>query len=124
MLTLFYSRRTFTRNFEWKDSFIVWSTLAKQSPNDVIANVYTANVYAEKNKFEEAIRYYNQALSIEQRLFEVHFGLGEIYSKLNNLDQAAVQYQQTLTINPEFAKAKDKLLILIRIKKTLGMNVK
>ncbi|MBI2595305.1 hypothetical protein HYW46_01045 [Candidatus Daviesbacteria bacterium] len=105
----FYAFRTFTRNRDWKDSFAVWSTLAKESPQDVIANFYTANLYAQNNMDDLATQYYNKALSVEYKLHEAHFALGKIAFKQGNFDSAATKFYQTLAINPNFTPALEGL---------------
>lgn len=111
---LFYASRTFVRNKDWKDSFSVWSVLAAESPQDVIANFYTANIYAEKNMDDLAINYYNRTLAVEYKLHEAHFALGKIFLKQGNMDLAATKFYQTLSINPQFTPALEGLDLIAR----------
>ena len=105
----FYGIRTSLRNRDWKDSFAVWSKLAGQFPDDVIANFSTARIHAQRNNFDAAIDHYRKALAVEPRLFEVRYDLGGIYEKQGKADQAATEYQQTLLINPGYDPAKEAL---------------
>lgn len=99
----------YQRNKDWKDSFAVWSKLVLQLPDDILANFDTANLYQKQGQDQLAINHYNKALSIEYRLYEVHFALGQIYLKHGYIDQAVNSFKAALDINPNLKAAKNVL---------------
>lgn len=92
--------KTYLRNKDWKDELTVWATLAKQIPDDVIANLNTAFVYLRKNDEDGATIYFKKALLIEDRLPEAYFELGKILEKQGDIDTATGYYKKAAEYFP------------------------
>ncbi len=109
LLLVFYGSRTFLRNRDWKDSFAIWSSIAAQIPSDVISNYYVAGYYKEKKMNDVAIGYYYRVLATEDKLYEAHNALGEIYLSEGRLNVAIVEFKKALSINPKLGSALNTL---------------
>ncbi|MBI2011730.1 tetratricopeptide repeat protein [Candidatus Daviesbacteria bacterium] len=109
VVLIFYSAKTFLRNRDWKDSLALWAKLAQQSPSDVIANFHSARLYKEINQDELAIAHFNQALAAEPNLFEVHYGLGEIYLENAEIEKSMNYFSNALKINPTLKSAENAI---------------
>ena len=57
-------------------------------------------------RFEEAIRSYNQALSINPIYALAHNNLGNTLRELERFDEAIVSYKEALAIEPDFPEAR------------------
>lgn len=62
------------------------------------------NLYFEENALKSAILYYNKFLELNNSPL-VHYNLGICYKKLDELDKALEQFQLTIGLNPDYAKA-------------------
>ncbi|MFP6723148.1 MAG: tetratricopeptide repeat protein, partial [Candidatus Poribacteria bacterium] len=69
------------------------------------------NIYKEQGKFEEAIKSYQQALSIQPNIAEVHSNMGQILEKSRMPNEAISAYQKALDINPEHAEIRRNLSV-------------
>lgn len=100
IVVLVLGGRTYFRNKDWKDELTVWVTLAKQIPDDVIANLNTAFVYLEKKDEDSASIYLKKALALEDRLPEAYFELGKIAEKQGDINTATGYYQKAADYFP------------------------
>jgi tetratricopeptide (TPR) repeat protein len=66
-------------------------------------------VLAKLNRFDEAIASYNKALSINPKLADAHFNLGNTMRGLGKLEKAAASFRQALAIKPELSEATGTL---------------
>ncbi len=67
------------------------------------------NAYKEQESFEEAIPFYLKAIEIDSERDNRHFNLGQCYLALMRLDDAIVEYEAALRINPSHELAKTSL---------------
>jgi tetratricopeptide (TPR) repeat protein len=65
--------------------------------------------YVKLEKYNEGIEKYMAALKMRPNDFRIIFNLGYAKEKLGDLEAARFYYQQVLTHNPEFDKAKRRL---------------
>lgn len=59
----------------------------------------------DEGNFSAAIEYFNQVLKTEPDSADIYYQIGECYRFLEDEDQAASAYQESIRINPEFAPA-------------------
>lgn len=65
----------------------------------VNCNFWKAKAYLEQNKYNEAIRLYNDILS-EIESPDAHYHLGLVYKKMNNIIQARAEWRKAIKLQP------------------------
>lgn len=98
------------------DAGAVYMEGIKLNPN--LAPPYTnvGDVLRQLDRFEEAISAYTAALSLPDMTGQpasshtlAHYGLGLLYQEQNQLSEASREFQQALTISPNYQPAQDSL---------------
>ena len=56
----------------------------------------------DRNRFDEALPYYQKALDLQPKSYKIHYNLGTTYAQLNNVESAIYHLKQSLFYNPEF----------------------
>jgi tetratricopeptide (TPR) repeat protein len=77
---------------------------AEQAPKDPEPRVQLGNLYFDSERFEDAIRWYSEALAIDPRLVNVSTDLGIAYYYTNQPDRALEQFEKSLAIDPGHSK--------------------
>jgi tetratricopeptide (TPR) repeat protein len=77
---------------------------ADRDPRDARIRIELGNVYFDSERFDEAARWYEQALQIEPRNVNASTDLGISYYYMNQPDRALAQFERSLTIDPSHAK--------------------
>jgi tetratricopeptide (TPR) repeat protein len=87
----------------WMDGFY--------TPRDYPMPLFRLGAFAYENgRFDVARSFLLEALRrSEGRYFEIYFNLGATYDRLQRPDLAALCYQKTLELNPDYAPARQKL---------------
>jgi tetratricopeptide (TPR) repeat protein len=78
--------------------------VAERDPQDAATRVQLGNVYFDAGRFQEAARWYEQALEIEPRDPNVSTDLGIAYYYTNQPDRALEQFERSLTLDPKHSK--------------------
>jgi tetratricopeptide (TPR) repeat protein len=73
-------------------------------PKNANARVQLANLYFDAEKYEDAIRWYEEALKLNPKDANVSTDLGVSYYYLNQPDRALQQFEHSLAIDPRHAK--------------------
>jgi tetratricopeptide (TPR) repeat protein len=76
----------------------------QRDPNNVRARVALGNLYYDAERFDEAAKWYEEALKLAPRDPDVSTDLGLCYHFLNQPDRALQQFDYSLGINPKHAK--------------------
>jgi Flp pilus assembly protein TadD len=71
------------------------------------------NRTARKQKLDQAIRHYRQALAIQPSYAQAHNNLGMALDEQGNFDEAIQHYRQALRIKPNYAQAHNNLGITL-----------
>jgi cytochrome c-type biogenesis protein CcmH/NrfG len=79
-------------------------TTAEQNPADADARVQLANLYLDGERFEEAVRWYQDALKIDPKNVNASTDLGIAYYYSNQADRALAQFERSLEVDPRHAK--------------------
>ena len=79
-------------------------TTADRNPNDVDTRVQLGNVYFDAERYDEASRWYEQALKIDPKNVNASTDLGIAYYYSNQPDRALAQFDRSLQIDPKHAK--------------------
>jgi tetratricopeptide (TPR) repeat protein len=77
---------------------------ADSNPKDARARIELGNVYFDAERFEDASRWYEDALKIDPRNVSVSTDLGISYYYLNQPDRALAQFERSLALDPSHAK--------------------
>ncbi len=74
---------------------------------------YADSAYRNKS-YEEAIHYYNIALTLEDRLWQAHYGLGNAYVATGDLIHAEQEYKAVLELNPQHVGSNKNLCLVLQ----------
>ncbi len=89
---------------------------AERAPRNPEPRVQLANLYFDSERFEDAIRWYSEALAIDPRQPGVSTDLGIAYYYTNQPDKALEQFDKSLAIDP----AHSKTLLNIGVVRAFG----
>ena len=111
-VTIFYSIKTFSRNFAWKDEITLFGTDMKSGENctqnlrhygtEILRLALKQTERKEKNE------YANKAINIFKRALQIHPGFGECYNQLGMIyqeiflipDSAIAYYTKAISATP------------------------
>jgi len=77
---------------------------AERSPNDAQTRVQLGDLYFDAEKFDEAVRWYEEALKIDPRNVNASTDLGISFYYMNQPDRALAQFERSLAIDPKHSK--------------------
>jgi cytochrome c-type biogenesis protein CcmH/NrfG len=77
---------------------------AEKSPNDAAVRVELANLYFDSERFQDAARWYEDALKIDPRNPDASTDLGIAYYYMNQPDRALEQFERSLAADPRHSK--------------------
>lgn len=83
------------------------TTLARQAgenPRDASVRIELGNVYFDAERFEDAVKWYEQALELDPKNVNASTDLGIGYYYLNQPDRALSQFERSLAIDPLHTK--------------------
>jgi tetratricopeptide (TPR) repeat protein len=79
-------------------------SVATQNPKDAQPRIEIANMYFDAEQYPEAIRWYEQALSLAPANPNVSTDLGVAYYYTNQPDRALAQFERSLAVDPKHTK--------------------
>jgi len=112
-IILVFAGVTMNRNTEWSDSYTLFSTDVKKSPNDSRLNYSLGSELEriilpdekdpvqQKKILEEAIGYLKKSLSIYPDFREAHSDLGAAYFRNSQYDSAEFHAKRSLVLQPD-----------------------
>jgi tetratricopeptide (TPR) repeat protein len=77
---------------------------ADRNPKDAETRVQLGNLYFDSERYDEAIRWYEDALRIDPRNPNASTDLGIVYYYTNRPDRALAQFDESLKMDPAHAK--------------------
>jgi cytochrome c-type biogenesis protein CcmH/NrfG len=77
---------------------------AEQDASDAASRVELANLYLDAERFDDAVRWYQDALKIDPKNADASTDLGIAYYYTNQPDRALAQFEQSLKVDPRHAK--------------------
>ena len=77
---------------------------AERNKADAATRVELANVYFDAERFNDAIRWYEDALTVDPRNPNASTDLGIAYYYTNQVDRALAQFDRSLAIDPKHTK--------------------
>jgi Tfp pilus assembly protein PilF len=76
----------------------------QRDPNSVQARVGLGNLYYDAERYDEAAKWYEEAMKLDPRDVNVSTDLGVSYYNLGQPDKALQQFERSLSIDPKHAK--------------------
>jgi tetratricopeptide (TPR) repeat protein len=77
---------------------------AERDPRDADTRIQLGNLYFDAERFEEAVKWYEQAVQIAPRDVNASTDLGISYYYTNQPDRALAQFDRSLSIDPNHSK--------------------
>jgi cytochrome c-type biogenesis protein CcmH/NrfG len=77
---------------------------ARQNPGDAKPRVQLGNLYFDAERYQDAVRWYDEALKLSPKDVDVSTDLGVAYYQLNQPDRALRQFDYSLGIDARHAK--------------------
>ena len=79
-------------------------TIVNSDSKNVEARVQLANTYFDGERYQEAIKWYEEALRLDPNNVDVSTDLGVSYYYMNNPDRALKQFEHSLSVDPKHTK--------------------
>lgn len=77
---------------------------AQQNPRNPQPRIELGNLYFDAEQYDEAIKWYEEALKLDPRNVNVSTDLGVSYYYTNQPDRALAQFEQSLRLDPTHTK--------------------
>jgi tetratricopeptide (TPR) repeat protein len=77
---------------------------AERNPADAVTRVQLGNLYFDAERFDEAARWYEEALKVDPRNVNASTDLGISYYYMNQPDRALAQFDRSLAIDASHSK--------------------
>jgi len=72
------------------------------------------NVMLSQEKYQEALKLYQDALTVFPQYFRAYYNLGVVHRLLGQMEEAAASYEKALAIEPEDAEALNNLGVVLK----------
>ncbi len=124
---ILFGLKTFTRNFDWKDNYTIFTTDVSVSKNSAKLQCSAGGAKIEKAATEldvnrkkqllnEAIAHLRRSLEIHPQFKNPYLLLGNAYIYLEDYDKAIQEYQNALKLDPDFKDVKGNMALAYREK--------
>lgn len=90
------------------------SEALKHAPEDANILFIRANAFGKLDRFSEAERLYQKAITNQPNFALSHLNLGVLYHRWNKFDKAVESYRNALKFNPSLPNARKYLEQLMR----------
>jgi tetratricopeptide (TPR) repeat protein len=81
-----------------------YKSVAEREPSNPKPRVELGNIYFDAERYDDAIKWYGDALKLDPKDVDVSTDLGVSYYYTNQPDKALAQFDQSLKIDPKHAK--------------------
>jgi len=78
--------------------------VAEREPENAAPRVQLGNLYFDAERYDDAIRWYTEALKLTPKDVDVSTDLGVSYYYMNQPDRALAQLEKSLTLDPRHVK--------------------
>ena len=80
------------------------NTILASDPKNAGAHVQLGNAYFDAERYDEAIKFYEEALTLDPKNVDASTDLGVSYYYTNKADQALKQFDYSLSLDPNHTK--------------------
>jgi len=94
---------------QYKKAVASYKKYFQDNREDPEAHYNLGQTYAGLGQYSEAIREYREATKLKEDDPDVYYDLGVAHTKLAQYDAAAVAFEKSLEIDPEYYRAQDRL---------------
>jgi protein O-mannosyl-transferase len=108
-LIFFLGALNIERNRVWKNELSLWQDTYKKSPVKLRPLINLARAHSIEGNNQNAVRYYEEALSKGSGIFVIQYNLGELYLKDGRVEEAILRFQSALQLKPEIPETYAKL---------------
>lgn len=102
---VFFSARTFVRNFDWRDELTIYTHTYRNSPSSIKMINNLGNLYNASGDFAKAAVFHKKALEINPKEHKTLLNLGIDYEAMGLIEEAFAQYRASAFSRPDYAKA-------------------
>ena len=89
-----------------------YKSVAEREPSNPKPRIELGNIYFDAERYDDAIKWYGDALKLDPKDVNVSTDLGVSYYYTNQPDKALAQFDKSLAIDPKHAKTLLKLGIV------------
>jgi Flp pilus assembly protein TadD len=94
---------------QYKKAVETYKKYFRDNREDPEAHYNLGQTYAGLGQYSEAIREYREATKLKEDDPDIYYDLGVAHTKLAQYDAAAVAFEKSLEIDPEYYRAQDRL---------------
>lgn len=100
-----YSAATISRNYDWRDNFLLWSQTVQTSPNSLVARNGLGMAHLERGKLDEAAEQFKISINRYPGHHKSYYNLGLVYHQKGDSKKALEYLNQSVTLNPNYLRA-------------------
>lgn len=100
-VSMLFGAATILRNRIWENSLTLWTDAVKKSPTAARPHLNLGIAYQERERLEEALAEFDQALSINPKLAPALVNRGAVFFQRGELDRAEIELKRAIEIAPE-----------------------
>ena len=104
-----FGTRTWFQVRHWKDSITILEHTVTVDPDNYILHDVVGSLLGKEERYEEAIRHYNESIRIRPSFAWSHFHLGVVRLHQQRYTDAAAHFSDAIRLQPEFLLARYNL---------------
>lgn len=104
-LCLFYTTRTYLRNFDWKDPTTLLEKAVAAAPASASLHGDLAISYLREGEYERSLEEFDKAIALKPHDAHYYFSREEAYLGLERYDEAVRTLEKAVELNGQFAEA-------------------
>ncbi len=109
LVILLFSTLSIQRNFDWQNSYNIWSDAAATSPKKARPHFNLAKYYEKNKMYGKAIVEYKKAAKLSPTVYFPYIGIGMVYLQLKNLELAEKNFAIAHKMRPKEFEPRSKL---------------
>ncbi len=109
MLCLVYGYLTWSRNKDWRNDLVLWTSVLARQPNSVKAHNNLAFYYRNEENYRLAQEHLQKALEINPEYSLAYVNLGEVYMDQEQFEQAIEYFKKAISLRPNYAASYHNL---------------
>lgn len=123
VLIIFFSARTWIRNYDWKDNYALATATLKTAPDSPRMNNMMGLEMRAQKRAEETLKYFEKAVQLNPKHVPALVNLGTEYRNVNRLPEAAATLEKALAIDPNTLATYVNLMSVYRSMEDFDKNV-